>query len=117
MNEELRETLGKTLYNVSYMEFHHDWTMLTDRDKEEWMERAEKVTETYNAKSHMLIAIHPDLVRLNEINRHTHSASDEKLYHEFLEKKKRVEKQLEPFGYELQWNIAWQKFGIVVKGR
>jgi hypothetical protein len=49
MNPELREAIGKVLYNASYMEFNHDWTMLTDEDREDWMQRAEKVVEAFIA--------------------------------------------------------------------
>lgn len=47
MNPELREAIGKALYNASYMELNHDWNMLIDEHREEWMRRAEAAVEAF----------------------------------------------------------------------
>jgi hypothetical protein len=65
----------------------------------------------------VLLDIKADIIRLNELNRNPCSANDEILYKEFIKIRKRVEDQLDPFGYEIQWNPIWLKFGIAVRDK
>lgn len=49
MNEELRDALGKALYEASVPMMDDDEPTWEEwLDKEIWMQRAEKVVETYN---------------------------------------------------------------------